>query len=88
MKGIKARLWSAMILSTSTASSVSTPSTASTRRTGMDTETTRPPFWAVRMPQTVSPFSALSTSVLSEAWAAAMVPGLLEASLSSTWPRS
>ncbi len=88
MKGAKARLWAAMILSTSTASRVSTPSTASTRWTGMETETTRSPFWAVRMPQTVSPFSALPTSRDREAWARAMVRGSADAPLSSLCQRS
>ncbi len=88
MKGISARRWAAMILSTSTASSVRAPSTACTRCTGMDTETTRPPSWAVRMSHTVSPFSALATSLFSDAWARATTSGLVEASLSRNSPRS
>ncbi len=88
MKGTRARRWAAMILSTSTASRVRTPSTASTRCTGMETLTTRSPFWAVRSPQTVSPFSALATSRERDAWALATVAGSAEASLSSICQRS
>ncbi len=85
MNGIRARRWAAMIWSTSTASRVNTPSTAATRCTGMDTETTRSPFWAVRIPSTVSPFSARATSRFSDACAWATVRGSAEASLSSIW---
>ncbi len=88
MKGISARRWAAMILSTSTASSVRTPRTASTRLTGIETETTRWPFCAVRISQLLSPFSALATSPLSDAWARCRVWGLDEASLSRNSPFS
>ncbi len=62
-KGIMARRWAAMILSTSPASSVSTPRIARSYRTGRDTETTRSPAAVVRRPPTTArPASTALTS--------------------------
>ena len=76
MKGASAIRSRAMISSTSLASSVSTPSTAFTCWMGTETETTRSPLAARRMPETIRPLMALPTSLFSSALAWATTFGL------------
>ena len=80
IKGKRALRSAAMIWSTSPASSVRTPKTASTWRSGMETETRRSPLSPIRIPATDWPFRATLISRL-RAWRAAASPAGLASRL-------